>query len=311
MKTAILLADQFIMLNLDLVLDILRIANRVLASTHFRWQVLTVDNNPAVSCNGYVVQPQCQWAECGALDCILVITGFEPENSLRQPVLNWLHQQYQAGVHMGCMDTGAFALAAAGVKPDVPIAIHWEFEDSFRQQFPQMQPTTAGVSCGEGFFSASGGLSVADMMLRLLAQHISPAQLAEVNHILYCQGSPAATATERPAIANSQSRIERAETYMHATLAQPLSLTVLANMVNMHPRTFSRQFSERYGASPMQYYRHLRLEYAHLLLLQTQWTVGRIAELCGFTEPTHFSACFTQHYGLSPQQVRIKESHKP
>lgn len=58
MQTAILLADQFIMLNLDLVLNILRIANRLLANPPFQWQVLTVDNNPAVSCNGYVVTPQ-------------------------------------------------------------------------------------------------------------------------------------------------------------------------------------------------------------------------------------------------------------
>ncbi|HMT93790.1 helix-turn-helix domain-containing protein [uncultured Thiothrix sp.] len=306
MQTAILLANQFIMLNLDLVMDILRIANRVLASPQFQWQVLTVDNIPAVSCNAYIVQPACHWADCETLDCILVITGFEPETGLHPPVLAWLQQQYQAGVKVGCVDTGAFALAAAGVRPTVPMAIHWDSELSFRQQFPNLPITTAGVSCGEDFFSASGGLSVVDMMLNLLSQYLSPTQLKDVNQILYCQGSTTAVSPERSQLLNPQSRIERAETYMHAALAQPLSLNVLAKMVNMHPRTFSRQFSTRYGISPIQYYRQLRLKHAQLLLLQTQWPVSRIAELCGFSELSNFSACFSQHYGISPQQLRVK-----
>lgn len=300
MQVAILLADQFIMLNLDLVMDILRIANRVSNPPQFQWQVLTVDNNPSVSCNGYVVQADCNWQDCLAVDCILVITGFEPEASLRQPVLNWLYEHYQAGTQMGCVDSGAFALAAAGVKPKVPMAIHWDSDSNFRQHFPDLPISTAGVSCGSNFFSASGGLSVVDMMLRLLAQHLSSTQLAEVNHILYCQGS----AETKPSIASTQSRIERAEAYMHATLAQPVSLTALADRVNMHPRTFSRQFQERYAMSPMHYYRRLRLEQAHKLLQQTTWSVGRIAEQCGFTELTNFSSCFSQYYGCSPQRLR-------
>lgn len=306
MQTAILLADQFIMLNLDLVMDILRIANRVLATPQFHWQILTVDNKPAVSCNAYVVQPDCLWLNCQPPDCILVISGFEPERHLQEPVLSWLYQQHQTGVQIGCMDTGAFILAAAGIKPTVPMAVHWDSENNFRQQFPQIAMTTMGVSCGNRFFSASGGLSVADMMLRLLTNYLNPIQLAEVNQILYCQGSTSHTLTQRPSFSPNQNRIERAEAYMRATLAQPLSLITLAQMVNMHPRTFSRQFTERYAISPMQYYRQLRLEHAHLLLRQTSWPVAKIAELCGFTETTNFSTCFSQHYGISPQQLRIK-----
>ncbi len=303
MRTGILLANQFIMLNLDLVIDTLRIANRVLDAAHFQWQVFTVDNQPAVSCNGYVVQPAGSWAESAPLDCILVITGFEPEQSLRAPVLDWLCAQHQAGVVMGCMDTGAFALAAAGVLPATPVAIHWEFGALFQQQYPEIKITTGGIACSERFFSASGGLSVADMMLRLLEQCITPAQLKEVTHILYCHGSPLPVASEHPAT-QRLNQVERAEAYMQTTLAHPLSLAQLAGMVNMHPRTFSRQFQQRYDTTPMQHYRQLRLNHARTLLLQTRWPIGKIAELCGFSEASNFSLCFTRHYRQSPQAVR-------
>lgn len=304
MKTGILLADQFIMLNLDLVIDTLRIANRVLAAQAFEWQILTVDNRPVASCNNFVVQPDCHWYDCAELDCVLVITGFEPEQSLRRPMLGWLQQLHQRGASLGCIDTGAYALAAAGVLSRQPVAIHWEFEEDFRRQYPALNVYSSGIACGEQFFSASGGLSVAEMMLKLLAQHISPRQLDEVRLILYSHGPSATPASGKTYPSDTLSRIERAELQMHNTINQPLTLAALAATVNMHPRTFARHFEQRYGATPMRYYRQLRLNHARDLLIKTHWPVSRIAELCGYSELTNFSTAFTDYYRLSPQAMR-------
>ena len=57
MKIGVLIADQFIMLNLDLVMDTLRIANRVLGQNYFVSQVYSIDNRPVASCNSFVVRP--------------------------------------------------------------------------------------------------------------------------------------------------------------------------------------------------------------------------------------------------------------
>ncbi|MGB0845807.1 MAG: GlxA family transcriptional regulator [Thiolinea sp.] len=306
MKTGILIADQFIMLNLDLVIDTLRIANRVVGSNRFAWQIYTLDNGPVVSCNSFIVNPDADWSDSEALDCVLVITGFEPEQSLRRPVMCWLKMQHKMGASVGCIDTGAFALATAGVLSETqPVAIHWEFEKQFRQQYPNLQVTSGGISCNQQLFSASGGLSVADMMLKLLNQYLDTTQLDEVRHILYSHGStPVSLSSGKNFISDPISRIERAEMHMHTTLANPLSLKALASMVNMHPRTFARHFQERYGMTPMRYYRQLRLSHARDLLLKTRWPVNKIAELCGFSELTHFSASFSQIYGMPPQQLR-------
>ena len=305
------MSDQFIMLNLDLVMDTLRIANRIINDTRFEWQILTVNNNPVASCNGFVVQPDIDWSDAETLDYILVITGFEPEQSLRRSMMYWLKMQHEAGAGLGCIDTGAFTLAAAGVlSPKQPVAIHWEFEEIFRQQYPTLQVNSGGIDCGQRFFSASGGLSVADMMLKLLAQHITPEQLDEVRHILYSHGSKPLPASAYALPSDPLSRIERAELHMRATLATPLTLKDLAGMVNMHPRTFARHFAERYGMTPMRYYRRLRLSQARDFLLQTHWPVSRIAELCGFAEVTNFSTSFSGCYGVSPQQLRNRANLK-
>lgn len=304
MKTGILLANQFIMLNLDLVMDTLRIANRVTGEQRFSWQIFSADNHPVVSCNGFVVQPDSSWLNSGRLDFILVIAGFEPEQSLRRPMLGWLAEQHRRGAMLGCVDTGAFALAAAGVLDDNPVAIHWEFEQIFREQYPQLQVHSDGIMCSDGFYSASGGLSVADMMLKLLGKYLDQSRLNEVRGILYSHGSKPVSLAENESASDPLSRIERAESHMHATLTQPLSLEELAGMINMHPRTFARHFRQRYGMTPMRYYRFMRLNHARELLLQTHWPVGRVAELCGFAEVSNFSGCFSGVYGLSPQQFR-------
>ncbi len=307
-KIGVLIADQFIMLNLDLVMDTLRIANRVLGQNRFITQVYSIDNRPVASCNSFVVRPDDDWRNSGTLDCVLVITGFAPEQSLRRPVMNWLNLQQQHGASMGCIDTGAFALAAAGVlSANQPVAIHWEFENRLREHHPTLQVNSDGIACSPRFFSASGGLSVADMMLELLSQQLNEAQLDEVRHILYSHGpAPTAPAASQPFSSDPISRIERAEMHMHNTLANPLSLNALAAMINMHPRTFARHFGERYGMTPMRYYRRLRLDHARTLLIKTRWPINKIAELCGFAELTHFSASFSQLYGIPPQQLRSK-----
>lgn len=310
MKTAILLANQFIMLNLDLVMDTLRIANRVLGENRFSWQIFSVDNSPVASCNGFVVQPGGHWLDSDKPDCVLVIAGFEPENSVRRPMLGWLAEQHRRGAILGCIDTGAFALAAAGVLDNDPIAIHWEFEQAFRQHYPQLQVYSGGVVCSEQFYSASGGLSVADMMLKLLEQYIDEAKLEEVQDILYSHGSKPVSLAERNHSSEPANRIERAESHMQATLDLPLSLDELASMMNMHPRTFARHFQQRYGMTPMRYYRFLRLNHARNLLLKTHWSVGRIAESCGFSEVSNFSGCFSKAYGLSPQQLRRESARQ-
>ena len=296
------------MLNLDLVIDTLRIANRVVGKNHFEWQIYTLDNAPVVSCNSFVVNPDASWHDSGTLDCVLIITGFEPEQSLRRPVMDWLNYQHNRGALLGCIDTGAFALAAAGVlNTNQPVAIHWEFEEPFRQQYPKLRVTSGGIACSQNFFSASGGLSVADMMLELLTRYLDETRLEEVRHILYSHGSAPPALSNQPFPSNPRSRIERAEMHMHTTIANPLPLKALASMVNMHPRTFARHFHERYGMTPMRYYRQLRLHHARDLLLKTHWPINKIAELCGFAELTHFSASFSQFYQVSPQQLRNEQ----
>ena len=80
-----------------------------------------------------------------------------------------------------------------------------------------------------------------------------------------------------------------------ADLAGYLSLSVVRTChVVRHScgKTFSELLTEE------------RLEHAELFLRQTDYRVGEIAELCGFSSVEHFSRTFRRRNGMSPGQFR-------
>ncbi|MNJ46898.1 HTH-type transcriptional regulator ChbR [compost metagenome] len=59
-----------------------------------------------------------------------------------------------------------------------------------------------------------------------------------------------------------------------------------------------------FGCSPAAYLQRYRIEQSKLLLLQSNYTVERIAEEVGFNHPAYFTASFTKIEGLSPRKYR-------
>lgn len=65
-----------------------------------------------------------------------------------------------------------------------------------------------------------------------------------------------------------------------------------------------RCFKQECHVTPLQYLQSLRLAYANSLLHNTYYTIGEIANLCGFSDPYYFSRTFKKQYRISPCNVR-------
>ncbi|KAA1262028.1 Xylose operon regulatory protein [Rubripirellula obstinata] len=68
--------------------------------------------------------------------------------------------------------------------------------------------------------------------------------------------------------------------------------------------TFERRFRQATGQSPAEMIRKTRVEKAKELLLETEDSIARIAELCGFSTTAKFSAFFSKIEGMSPLRYR-------
>lgn len=110
---------------------------------------------------------------------------------------------------------------------------------------------------------------------------------------------PPLVVAQRHAIA-----VERAIAFMRDNLADPLSLSDLADTAHCSPWHFDRVFAEVTGMSPLRYLSHLRIEAAKLAVMHSDRRIIDIAFGVGYNSLGSFGKRFTELVGLAPSQWR-------
>ena len=81
-----------------------------------------------------------------------------------------------------------------------------------------------------------------------------------------------------------------------------ITVKQLAQLCNMSPTHFRREFKHDKGISPMRYLNNLRIEKAKVLLKARIHKISEIAEMTGFSNVYHFSNRFKELMGMSPSK---------
>jgi AraC family transcriptional regulator len=92
--------------------------------------------------------------------------------------------------------------------------------------------------------------------------------------------------------------------YLHAHLADEITLDALAAAVNLSTYHFARSFRATTGLAPHAFVTELRLMVARDRLLRTDASVAAIGFSVGFTNISHFRRLFRRRYGLTPADLR-------
>lgn len=82
------------------------------------------------------------------------------------------------------------------------------------------------------------------------------------------------------------------------------TVTELAELCNLSPDQFRRNFLHHTGMLPKKYLEELKLRQSAELLFSTRGTVAEIAGRCGYVDPYHFSRRFKRLFGVSPERYR-------
>ncbi|MDA3900372.1 MAG: helix-turn-helix domain-containing protein [Spirochaetes bacterium] len=88
-----------------------------------------------------------------------------------------------------------------------------------------------------------------------------------------------------------------------------IDFNALAEKVGMKYHVFRKEFKDKTGASPKQYFIRLKIEKAKELLLKTNLKIDEIAGTLGFNDPLYFSRMFKCKEQISPQNFRKQKSN--
>ena len=306
-----ILQPEFPLNALVLASDALRIANQNSGRRLFSWTFASETGEAARASNGMWFGVDCAIEEMPIGIVYLVFAGNLPTQRNSPKLLGQLRVAARFGAMIGSVDTGAFALAQAGLvgTEDAPeTVLHWEAEPTFRERFPAAKPLNQVYLLTHGRAQCAGGVAALDMLLDLIGRFAGEALANEVANALVHTRRPA-TLTQRSDAGVESGRdsiSRRLFALMERNLDFPLSLPELAGQLRMAPRTLSHLCKQVFGESPMRLYLRIRLQAARNFLFYEEFSIKAVSNACGFSYPAVFSRVFKGQFGQTPREFRAR-----
>jgi len=302
------LLDQFTLLCFSSAVESLRIANRTAGQELYSWAVAG-EGGEMITCSaGIEFNLQMDLAELNRDDTVMICGGIDVQSATTKKILNWVRREARRGVIMAGLCTAGYTLARAGLLDGKKATIHWENQDSFAEEFEDVElPKSVFVVDGNRITTAGGTASI-DLMLKIIADdHGEELANAVADQLIYSsirtdQDTQRLSIPTRIGVRHP--KLSRVIQMMEQAIEDPISPAILAKNVQMSTRQLERLFRRYLNRSPKRYYMELRLQKARNLLMQTDMSVINVALACGFASPSHFSKCYRAHYDTTPYRER-------
>lgn len=309
------LVPNFTLVAFATALEPLRAANRMAGFEAYRWRLCSVDGRPVRASSGIEIAVDTSLAEerrkmVGAErpSMVIVCSGLDVESYSNKSVFAWLREEYNRGVALGGLCTGAHILAAAGLLANKRCAIHWENLPGFAETFPKANVFADLFEIDTNIYTCAGGTAAMDMMFQLIGEDFDDNLVNRVCEQMLTDRVRSPSDRQRlplrARLGVQNSKVLTIIELMEANLSEPLSLVEIAEAVGLSRRQIERLFRQEMGRSPARYYLEIRLDRARHLLLQSTMPVVEVAVACGFVSASHFSKCYRELYARSPQQER-------
>ncbi len=298
----LLLTEGFVLTEYTAVVDILRLANRVTVRPVFEWRNLSAKGGP-IRCLAEA------WVETAPFDpypdahYVVALGNSDPACpglSLGREIDRYLSRQCKVIL---LSEAASRFIAERG---DHTLTTHWENRTILGEKIG-LDTGNQALATEQGLITTSAGMgSTVDMILTLMARHISAASISTVADIQLHErirdpGTLQPFGGQSIKLTGDEI-LDMCIGLMQANMEEPLPISHLVRLVGVSSRSLERRFQALLDTRPAEYYRALRLNKASNLLLNTTMPVSEIALACGF--PSGFTRHYRLHFGLTPQAVR-------
>ena len=307
-RMVFVLLENFTLLSFAGALEPLRIANRMAGKTVYEWTLIGEGGTTVASSSGTEFNVNADLDEVGRDDTVLICGGLDVQRATTKRLLAWLRREARRGIVIAGLCTAAHSMARAGLLDGKRATIHWENQDSFAEEFDDVNLTKSVFVMDGTRYTTAGGTSSIDLMLKLIANdHGEEMANAVADQLIYSsirtdQDTQRLSVPSRIGVRHP--KLSAVIQMMEQNIEEPISPSVLAKDVGMSTRQLERLFRRYLNRSPKRYYMELRLQKARNLLMQTDMSVINVALACGFASPSHFSKCYRSHYDTTPYRER-------
>lgn len=308
------LMNEFTMLCFAAAIEALRIANRTSGQDLYTWKIIGEPGDFVTCSNGCMFKLDGDLSEMDRDDTIMLCGGVHVQDATTKKILNWIRREARRGASIAGLCTAGYTMAKAGLLDGKKATIHWENQDSFTEEFEDVELTKSVFVIDGNRITTAGGTASIDLMLKIVADdHGEELANAVADQLIYSsirtdQDTQRLSIPTRIGVRHP--KLSRVIQMMEQNIEEPISPSVLAKDVGMSTRQLERLFRRYLSRSPKRYYMELRLQKARNLLMQTDMTVINVALACGFASPSHFSKCYRSHYNTTPYRERGSQASR-
>jgi AraC family transcriptional regulator, glycine betaine-responsive activator len=305
-----LLVHDFTHLAFSCAIEPLRIANLISGKTLYKWSFMSANGETATASNEVVTQVHSGYSELKRGQKLFVLSGIRVKENTTNELLSVIRRERAKGRLAGALCSGAYCLAKAGVMNGLKTAIHWDYHDSFMEEFPEITLVRNVFVAEEKYMTASGGTATADLIIHLIEKNHGNDLAVEVADMMLHNSVREPTAEQKLSLQSRHGirneHLSKAIRTMTANIEHPIPPSDIAEDIGISTRQLERLFGRHLNCSPKKYYVDMRLQKARNLLLQTEKPVTEIAFLSGFASPAHFARVYRNQFGISPINQRGK-----
>jgi len=305
-RFAFILQPEFPLNAFILATEALRIANQNSGEDLFDWLFVSETGKPVRASNGMRIEVESDLGSLPHCDYLILLEGNLPTQNSSPQLLSALRTAYRHGSTVIGVDTGAFALAMAGLTGERKLVIHWEAMPAYLEHFPDAEIENRLYLLDRQLGFCAGGVGMLDLMLDLIGRLRGAALAREVaNALIHTPRDSAQAQRAEGAAVNAEPSLSRQlVALMERHLDFPLSPRRLAEQLGISVRTLERQCARAFGQTPTQLYLLIRLQAARNLLFYEEGDIKDIAVACGFSYPAVFTRAFKAQFGQSPRVFR-------